>query len=53
MTFIDEVEQQNEMHVKIQHLQQAQEGCGTGSRSLKLNQHRDLPIDEILKLLRK
>ncbi|XP_032489252.1 centromere-associated protein E isoform X5 [Phocoena sinus] len=49
VAFIDEVEKQNELLIKIQHLQQDYDVPPTESRDLKLSQSMDLHIEEILK----
>lgn len=49
MAFIDEVEKQNELLMKIQHLQQDYDVPPGESRDLRLNQSMDLHIEEILK----
>ncbi|XP_042638594.1 centromere-associated protein E [Orycteropus afer afer] len=49
MEFIDEVEKQNELLMKIQHLQQDYDIPSNELRDLKLNQNMDLHIEEILK----
>ncbi|XP_010846567.1 PREDICTED: centromere-associated protein E isoform X4 [Bison bison bison] len=49
MAFIDEVEKQNELLMKIQHLQQDYDVPPGESRDLRLNQSLDLHIEEILK----
>ncbi|XP_026959210.1 centromere-associated protein E isoform X8 [Sagmatias obliquidens] len=49
MAFIDEVEKQNELLIKIQHLQQDYDVPPRESRDLKLSQSMDLHIEEILK----
>uniref|UniRef100_A0A8I5N9Q9 Centromere-associated protein E n=1 Tax=Papio anubis TaxID=9555 RepID=A0A8I5N9Q9_PAPAN len=47
--FIDEVEKQKELLIKIQHLQQDCDVPSRELRDLKLNQNMDLHIEEILK----
>ncbi|XP_049741551.1 centromere-associated protein E isoform X1 [Elephas maximus indicus] len=47
--FVDEVEQQNELLIKIQHLQQDWDIPCYELRDLKLNKNMDLHIEEILK----
>ncbi|XP_054539216.1 centromere-associated protein E isoform X10 [Pan troglodytes] len=49
MDFIDEVEKQKELLIKIQHLQQDCDVPSRELRDLKLNQNMDLHIEEILK----
>nr|XP_012634447.1 centromere-associated protein E isoform X3 [Microcebus murinus] len=49
MDFIGEVEKQNELLIKIQHLQQDCDEPSKELRDLKLNQNMDLHIEEILK----
>ncbi|XP_022422773.1 centromere-associated protein E [Delphinapterus leucas] len=49
VAFIDEVEKQNELLIKIQHLQQDYDVPPKESRDLKLSQSMDLHIEEILK----
>ncbi|XP_059867802.1 centromere-associated protein E isoform X2 [Delphinus delphis] len=49
VAFIDEVEKQNELLIKIQHLQQDYDVPPRESRGLKLSQSMDLHIEEILK----
>ncbi|KAM5255869.1 LOW QUALITY PROTEIN: centromere-associated protein E [Ctenodactylus gundi] len=49
MSLVDEVEKQNELLIKIQHLHQGYEGPCTESSYLRLNQNMDLHIKEILK----
>ncbi|XP_060003350.1 centromere-associated protein E isoform X2 [Lagenorhynchus albirostris] len=49
VAFIDEVEKQNELLIKIQHLQQDYDLPPKESRDLKLSQSMDLHIEEILK----
>ncbi|XP_060154731.1 centromere-associated protein E [Globicephala melas] len=49
VAFIDEVEKQNELLIKIQHLQQDYDVPPRESRDLKLSQSMDLHIEEILK----
>eukprot|EP00070_Physeter_catodon_P006932 XP_007114879.2 centromere-associated protein E isoform X4 [Physeter catodon] len=49
VAFIDEVEKQNELLIKIQHLQQDYDVPPKELRDLKLSQSMDLHIEEILK----
>ncbi|KAM9238258.1 centromere-associated protein E [Dugong dugon] len=49
MDFIDEVEKQNELLIKIQHLRQDCDIPSSELRDLKLNQNMDLHIEEILR----
>ncbi|PNJ84334.1 CENPE isoform 3 [Pongo abelii] len=49
MDFIDEVEKQKELLIKIQHLQRDCDVPSRELRDLKLNQNMDLHIEEILK----
>ncbi|XP_073093325.1 centromere-associated protein E isoform X4 [Manis javanica] len=49
MVFVDEVEKQNELLIKIQHLQQDCDVPSSELRDLKLSQRMDLHIAEILK----
>ncbi|XP_071470947.1 centromere-associated protein E [Marmota flaviventris] len=49
IAFIDEVEKQNELQIKIQHLQQDYDIPSKELRHSKLNQSLDLHIEEILK----
>ncbi|XP_011884307.1 PREDICTED: centromere-associated protein E isoform X12 [Cercocebus atys] len=49
MDFIDEVEKQKELLIKIQHLQQDCDVPSRELRDLKLNQNMDLHTEEILK----
>uniref|UniRef100_A0A8C3WHZ5 Centromere-associated protein E n=1 Tax=Catagonus wagneri TaxID=51154 RepID=A0A8C3WHZ5_9CETA len=49
MAFIDEVEKQNDLLIKIQHLQQDYVVPPRELRDLKLSQNLDLHIEEILK----
>ncbi|KAK2505630.1 hypothetical protein MC885_013086 [Smutsia gigantea] len=49
MVFVDEVEKQNELLIKIQHLQQDCDVPSRELRDLKLSQRVDLHIAEILK----
>ncbi|XP_008579154.1 PREDICTED: centromere-associated protein E isoform X2 [Galeopterus variegatus] len=49
MAFIDEVEKQNELLIKIQYLQQDDGVPSKELRDLKLNQKMDLHIEEIIK----
>ncbi|KAM6221995.1 centromere-associated protein E [Rhynchocyon petersi] len=49
MDFINEVEKQNELLIKIQHLQQDYDISSGGLRDLKLSQDMDLHIEEILR----
>ncbi|XP_045648814.1 centromere-associated protein E-like isoform X4 [Ursus americanus] len=49
VAFIDEVEKQNELLIKIQHLQQDYDVPSRELTDLKLSQNMDLHIEEILK----
>ncbi|XP_023590518.1 centromere-associated protein E [Trichechus manatus latirostris] len=49
MDFIDEVEKQNELLIKIQHLRQDCDIPSNELRDLRLNQSMDLHIEEILR----